>query len=337
LKYLAELAAEHLHGSYALVRTITWAVPILGFLGTVIGITMAIANVTPDQLDTSLKEVTGGLAVAFDTTALALALSMVLVFGAFVVERVEQQILAAVEEFGIKQVGCLFPDESAGGPLVQAEIQAAEQLVKKTESLIAWQTRLWQESMETLRTRWTETLDRQQSAFDKAMQEGMAATLGDHAQQLGVMRGELLKGYELVSRELAASLSKSREAQQQQQEAANRQLGDLWASVHNDICSLQSELRTQTERTVQSMTQQSEVWQVGLKEGTSAIQGQLQEMQKQGEILLCVVEQEEHLARVQELLAENIATVASADTLEETLHSLNAAVHLLTARTRPAA
>jgi hypothetical protein len=60
-------------------------------------------------------------------------------------------------------------------------------------------------------------------------------------------------------------------------------------------------------------------------------------MQKQGEILLCVVEQEEHLARVQELLAENIATVASADTLEETLHSLNAAVHLLTARTRPAA
>ncbi|MEI2659369.1 MAG: MotA/TolQ/ExbB proton channel family protein [Bifidobacterium adolescentis] len=52
-----------------LIRTITWAVPILGFLGTVIGITMAIANITPDQLESSLGEVTAGLAVAFDTTA----------------------------------------------------------------------------------------------------------------------------------------------------------------------------------------------------------------------------------------------------------------------------
>ncbi|NOX55060.1 MAG: hypothetical protein GXP27_11615 [Planctomycetes bacterium] len=52
LKYLAELAAERLHRSYALVRTVTWAVPILGFLGTVVGITMAIAKVTPEQLDT---------------------------------------------------------------------------------------------------------------------------------------------------------------------------------------------------------------------------------------------------------------------------------------------
>ena len=66
---LADQAAERLHESYSLVRTITWAVPILGFLGTVVGITMAIANVTPEQLDTSLGEVTDGLAVAFDTTA----------------------------------------------------------------------------------------------------------------------------------------------------------------------------------------------------------------------------------------------------------------------------
>ena len=51
LRYLAELASERLHQTYATIRTITWAIPILGFLGTVIGITMAIANVTPEQLD----------------------------------------------------------------------------------------------------------------------------------------------------------------------------------------------------------------------------------------------------------------------------------------------
>ena len=89
-RFLADQAAERIHESYSLVRTITWAVPILGFLGTVVGITMAIANVTPEQLDTSLGEVTDGLAVAFDTTALALSLSLLLVFTSNATQRREQ-------------------------------------------------------------------------------------------------------------------------------------------------------------------------------------------------------------------------------------------------------
>jgi len=105
LRYLAELAADRLHESYALVRTITWAIPILGFLGTVHGITIAIANLTPEQLDTSLPEVVGGLEAAFDTTALALAMSIVLVFTAFKTERSEQEILNTVERFGINPNG----------------------------------------------------------------------------------------------------------------------------------------------------------------------------------------------------------------------------------------
>ena len=79
LRYLADLASDRLLQSYSLIRTVTWAVPIMGFLGTVVGITMAIANVTPEQLDSSLPEVTAGLAVAFDTTAQALGMSMILV------------------------------------------------------------------------------------------------------------------------------------------------------------------------------------------------------------------------------------------------------------------
>ena len=51
LRYLADLASDRLLQSYSLIRTVTWAVPIMGFLGTVVGITMAIANVTPEQLD----------------------------------------------------------------------------------------------------------------------------------------------------------------------------------------------------------------------------------------------------------------------------------------------
>ena len=64
LRYLAERAADRLHASYALVRTVTWAVPILGFLGTVIGITMAIANISPSELQSSLTDVISGLSIS---------------------------------------------------------------------------------------------------------------------------------------------------------------------------------------------------------------------------------------------------------------------------------
>lgn len=111
LRYLAEVASDRGQQSFATIRTITWAIPILGFLGTVIGITMAIANVTPDQLDTSLGEVTGGLSVAFDTTALALAMSIGLVFLSFAVERSEQETLNRIEHFGVQSLLPLFGGE----------------------------------------------------------------------------------------------------------------------------------------------------------------------------------------------------------------------------------
>src|SRR5262249_27444728 len=77
MRTLSDNDALALEGSYSLIRFITWATPILGFLGTVLGITHAIANVTPEVLEHSLSGVTDGLAEAFDATALALGLTMI--------------------------------------------------------------------------------------------------------------------------------------------------------------------------------------------------------------------------------------------------------------------
>ena len=43
--------------------------------------------------------------------------------------------------------------------------------------------------------------------------------------------------------------------------------------------------------------------------------------------------QEAELIRLEDRLANNLQTVRVAESIEETMHSLNAAVHLLTART----
>jgi biopolymer transport protein ExbB/TolQ len=96
LKYLADVDAARVAAGYGLVRFIVWAIPIMGFLGTVIGITVAIANLSPTQLE-NISDVVAGLGTAFDTTATALALSMVLMFLQFLFDRYEQQLLAEVD------------------------------------------------------------------------------------------------------------------------------------------------------------------------------------------------------------------------------------------------
>ncbi|MFK7820865.1 MAG: MotA/TolQ/ExbB proton channel family protein [Planctomycetaceae bacterium] len=160
LRYLGELASDQLHRSYAFVRTITWAVPILGFLGTVMGITMAIANVTPEQLDSSLGDVTGGLAVAFDTTALALALSILLVFASFLVERCEQQLLAEVEDFSIRHLPGVYGTGSADGHVAVSGIEpaTAKILADALDAVATRQTAIWEEQLGEMRTRWESLL-----------------------------------------------------------------------------------------------------------------------------------------------------------------------------------
>ncbi|MBF0199909.1 MAG: MotA/TolQ/ExbB proton channel family protein [Desulfamplus sp.] len=72
---------DQMESSYGLVKGFVWAIPVLGFIGTVLGLSRAIGNFgtvisSSDGLETlrvSLQAITSGLAVAFDTTLIALA------------------------------------------------------------------------------------------------------------------------------------------------------------------------------------------------------------------------------------------------------------------------
>jgi biopolymer transport protein ExbB/TolQ len=300
LRYLADLAAEQLHSSYSLVRTVTWAVPILGFLGTVVGITDAISNLTPEQLEATLDNVTSGLGTAFDTTALSLGWSMVIVFVTLLTERREKAVLGQIEEFGTRELASLFarPDH-LGAKFLAAESQAADLLLRKTESLINWQTSVWQASIDALRQRWATTLDQQQAQLEQALQSALSKSLEQHDQQLASARGELLADVRHLAAQLEQSIVASRDGQNQQ------------------ITALQQVARE---------------WQASLQSVLAGSQALLGELQSQGELLLRLTEQESGLQRHQELLVENLQTIRQSAAFEETLHTLNAAVHLLTNR-----
>ncbi len=93
--------------SYGLVRVFVWAVPTLGFIGTVIGIGAAVAGFSDtleaasslEGMKASIGSVTGGLGVAFDTTLLALVMSILIMFPASAVQRIEEAFLVDVDDY----------------------------------------------------------------------------------------------------------------------------------------------------------------------------------------------------------------------------------------------
>lgn len=142
LKYLADLDAARAASSYGLVRFVVWAIPIMGFLGTVIGITVAIANLSPTQLE-NISGVVAGLGTAFDTTATALALSMVLMFVQFIIDRSEQQLLGQVDEVVWESLAGRFQSLATGDGTALAVARLGEAVGRSSERLLAAQEESW--------------------------------------------------------------------------------------------------------------------------------------------------------------------------------------------------
>ena len=87
LKSQSENDEALIHSSYLKIQGFVWAIPVLGFIGTVMGLSKAIGNFAGTlQADTAnieaiksnLTNVTGGLSVAFETTLIALVASLII-------------------------------------------------------------------------------------------------------------------------------------------------------------------------------------------------------------------------------------------------------------------
>ncbi len=86
LRAQAQNDEDHMESSYSLVRGFIWGIPVLGFIGTVLGLSSAIGRFGAvlaaaqdlNLMKNSLRDVTSGLSIAFDTTLLALIAAFVI-------------------------------------------------------------------------------------------------------------------------------------------------------------------------------------------------------------------------------------------------------------------
>ncbi len=279
LKYLADLDAARQQESYALVRIISWATPMLGFLGTVIGITQALGDLDPAEMASSIESAmnrfTAGLYVAFDTTTLALTLSIALMFLQFLIDRFESQLLATVDDrVGAELVGRFEQVGTNADPYAASIEKSGQAVVRVVEQLVQRQAELWQASMQSAQEKWSQLAD----SAGRQNQEALSAALSQSVQQY------------------ARSLAEA-------EEQASRRVEQRWQQ-----------------------------WQQALETNTRLLEAQQAEMARQTEMLSQVVQVTGDVITLERTLNDNLKTLAGAGNFEETVMSLSAAIHLLSAR-----
>jgi biopolymer transport protein ExbB/TolQ len=260
LRDLADGDAMALENSYALIRFITWAIPILGFLGTVLGITGAINGVTPEVLEHSLSTVTDGLALAFNATALALSLTMITMFLTYLVDRLELSVLETVDQYAARHLAHRFERAlGAGGDVVDAVRRNADVLLRATDDVVKRQAEVWARALDEVNRRHAEAMTRGKEQLTSALEAALERTLKGHADRVAA-----------------------------------------------------------TERVSGKLLEQVAVLAAAVAQ--------------QNATLAKLQEDEKHLLRLQESLTRNLDALAGAGSFEEAVHSLTAAVHLLTVR-----
>jgi biopolymer transport protein ExbB/TolQ len=96
-----DLKYNQTESDYSMIKYITWLIPTLGFIGTVIGISLALnyASLNDPQAATFLSGLTAKLSVAFYTTLVGLVMSSILVFIMYVIMNYEEGSLYRQEEY----------------------------------------------------------------------------------------------------------------------------------------------------------------------------------------------------------------------------------------------
>ena len=165
----AEIDASKVDAGYTLLRAFIWAVPILGFIGTVTGISSAVtglagsletsqeqvaaadsaATAEPEQgadmgskLIQAMGLVTQGLATAFDTTFVAPVFAIGLLFPAESLKRIEYGMLDRIEAFMNESLLRRMSDKENDRLLPELARLLEPVFCKHQQWLVEWQTQV---------------------------------------------------------------------------------------------------------------------------------------------------------------------------------------------------
>ena len=112
LRTQAETDEGQIDSSYTVLRGFIWAIPVLGFIGTVLGLSVAMGSFDAvltkagemEQLRGALRNVVGGLSTAFETTLQGLVAAICIHLFMTMTRRREEQFLDSCKDYCQKYI-----------------------------------------------------------------------------------------------------------------------------------------------------------------------------------------------------------------------------------------
>ena len=207
----AEDAGAKADADYGLIRLILWAIPMIGFLGTVIGITLALDNLDLNTINESSKKLSAGLAVAFDTTGLAIALDVLLFFVQFLVYREETSLLTETDRLTETELCGRFEQNA---PQKEDDSFATirrmlETITASIEQAATRQTKTWEQCIAAANQKYAQLTQQSAETLKISLASALNESMEHHAKSFVQAESELLSQANRTTIQFNEAFSKS--------------------------------------------------------------------------------------------------------------------------------
>jgi len=284
LQATSDRDADSQHASLAMVRINCWAMPMLGFLGTVIGISDTLGQMDAQALASgsqdAMNSLTSGLYVAFDTTAVGLVLTMVAMFMQFFVQRAEDSLMQRIDQGTASYMHrCLAEQDHSDTSDVEASLRLiAQRLIESMHSIVDRQADLWRDKLDEAHSSWNSLSERTQSLSLNTIKQALSESMAEHR-----------------------------------------------SAMHDDLARL---VRLQSDGATQ-IDQRLQQWQTTISEQARVALRQLQEMNRNAELLEKLLQSSQLVEAMQQPLQSTLERMTEVDRFHEAAVGLSEAVMVL--------
>jgi gas vesicle protein len=186
IRDLSDRDADTDHDTLQFVRIIIWAIPMLGFLGTVVGITQTLGGLDFTDGAAAVDRLKSGLYVAFDTTALGLVLSVIAIFIQFPVEKSSRGLLEEIDGRTLRLLPLVLadpPQMDRDDPLRSLHQMTAE-ITRAVQTSVHSQAEIWRQTIDAAHRHWessaAQSADTLRVVLQQSLGENLAQTLKTH-------------------------------------------------------------------------------------------------------------------------------------------------------------
>lgn len=274
LQTLSDRDADRSHANYTLLRFVVRVTPVLGFLGTVVHFGTALNGVNLENMTNQLGVVISEMGQAFNTTTVALAAAMFMMFAQFVCEWTERSILHGIDRLAQRELFNRFDVKDANIPPLLGVVKAAnDEALRVIAANVDRQATVWSQAIGALMDRFDARQQQEAEAWNTAL-EALAARHEEYDQ---IREDRLRQMLEVVD---------------------GRQEKIL------------DHLQTTLDKAV-------------------AVRDDFREL---GKSIDSLARGEGQLVELQSVLSDNLRAIHETHKIDDALHGLTAAIHLLTAR-----